>query len=193
MKARLAMALVCGALLAPLQAFADPGYATTAVNLRAGPGTGYPAIVVVPRHASVNILGCLNGYSWCDVSWGAYRGWIAGDYLRARPHGRVTPLHRSPPPVTTFNFNTYWDMLYRDRPFYRDRDRWRNGHHDGPPHRNTPAGNPPWSQQQPSHPRNQPWNQPNNGPSNHRGPNANPGWGHDHHGNRCRLGTPGCR
>ena len=219
MKARLALILLCGALLAPLQAFAAPGYSTAAVNMRAGPGTGYPAFVVIPRHASVTIVSCLDGYSWCDVSWGNYRGWVAGDYLRAGPRGHITPLYRTPPPIAAFNFNTYWDSHYRSRPFYRDRDHWRSRYYDNSPgHRNS-GNNPAWTAPNSNHPSNrqghgstttnQPWAQTNpnrqpnpqgHGSATNTQPWNQPGnnhrsntWGHDSSGNRCRIGAPGCR
>jgi hypothetical protein len=47
-------------------------------------------------------------------------------------------------PVVTFNFGSYWDSHYRNRPFYHDRDRWsrydRDHHNDHrpPPRRAMP-------------------------------------------------------
>ena len=49
------------------------GYPITNVNLRAGPGTYYPVITVVPTHAPLSILGCLGDYMWCDVLFGGNR------------------------------------------------------------------------------------------------------------------------
>ena len=74
MKVRIAMALLCGTLLIPVSASAEQGFASTSVNLRAGPGTGYPVIAVIPGGARVNIVGCLSNYAWCDVAWGRNRG-----------------------------------------------------------------------------------------------------------------------
>ncbi len=127
MRASILLALVCGALLVPLQASADSGFSSTRVNLRAGPGTDYPVLAVVPGYAQVNIHGCLDGYSWCDVNWGVTRGWVAARYLRLDRYGRSV-YQRHGPPLTAFNFNNYWTSHYRDRPFYSHRDRWHRYH-----------------------------------------------------------------
>lgn len=55
-------------LSAAVPALAAPGFATGNVNLRAGPGNGYPQVVVVPNNAPVEIFSCLQGYGWCDFS-----------------------------------------------------------------------------------------------------------------------------
>ncbi|HEY8614524.1 MAG TPA: SH3 domain-containing protein [Roseomonas sp.] len=62
-------------------ASAAPGFATGTVNLRAGPGITYPQVTVVPAGAPVEIFGCLQGYSWCDVGFGQVRGWVSANYL----------------------------------------------------------------------------------------------------------------
>lgn len=124
MRRNVLLALLIGALLVPLSASAESGFATTRVHLRAGPGTGYPVLAVLPSGAPVHIIGCLSGYSWCDVTWGATRGWVAAYYLRTGSYGRSV-FQRQGPPVTSFDFNNYWTSHYRDRPFYRDRGRWR--------------------------------------------------------------------
>lgn len=124
MKARVAMALVIGFLLAPLPAGAESGFASASVNMRAGPGTGYPVLLVIPGGARLDIVGCLANYSWCDVSWGRTRGWVYGRYLQDRRTWRSVPLNRSRFGTTTFDFNNYWADHYRNRSFYRHRDRW---------------------------------------------------------------------
>ena len=37
----------------------------------AGPGNDYPVVAQLARGVAVNVNGCLNDYSWCDVSIGA--------------------------------------------------------------------------------------------------------------------------
>lgn len=137
MKARVAMALVCGLVLTAWPAGAETGFASVSVNLRAGPGTGYPVVRVIPGGARLNIVGCLANYAWCDVVWGIHRGWVYGRYLQDRRTWRSTPLNRGPFGTTAFDFNSYWADHYRDRSFYRHRDRWNRlgpaGHGTGLP------------------------------------------------------------
>jgi len=136
--------LPAAALLALLAgpAAAAPGFATGAVNLRAGPGTGYPQVVVVPAGAPVEIFGCLDGRGWCDVGYGSVRGWVSANYLQSLREDRRVPLPALAPdagvPVVTFSFGDYWGSHYRDRPWFAERDRWGAP----PPH---PAhAPPPW-------------------------------------------------
>ncbi|MBP0493490.1 SH3 domain-containing protein [Pararoseomonas indoligenes] len=113
-------------------ASAAPGFATGSVNLRAGPGTTYPKVVVVPSGAGVEIFGCLEGYSWCDVGFGSVRGWVSSNYLQYTYEARRVPLPRYAPqsgvPIVTFSFGDYWRDNYRGRSWYTERDRW-----GGPP------------------------------------------------------------
>jgi len=120
------LALAAGVLLAPWQASAEPGFATVAVNMRAGPGTSFPVLQVIPAGARLDIVGCLSDYDWCDVSWGNARGWVAGSYLEARLDRRRVPVLRGRPPVVGFDFNRYWDDHYRGRSFYSHRDQWHS-------------------------------------------------------------------
>ena len=58
-------------LAAPVASYAQHvGYATKSVNLRAGPARDYPVVFVATRGAPLQVLGCLNGYQWCDVAVG---------------------------------------------------------------------------------------------------------------------------
>lgn len=126
MKSYLFAALVgLGLLAAPAVASAAPGITTGDVNLRAGPGTNYPRLGVVRRGTEVEIHGCLRGYSWCDISVGYERGWMSSRYIDRFYDDRnvYVPQPRAyRPPVVTFGFG-YWDRHYRDRDFYRYRDR----------------------------------------------------------------------
>jgi uncharacterized protein YraI len=159
------------ALSASAEARTWSGYAIANVNERAGPSTQYPSVAVIPAGAPVVIYGCLNDYTWCDVSWGPNRGWMSAAYLqvtyqsrRVRLHDYISPLGI---PFVTFNFDTYWGDYYRHRPFFRQEDRWRRTHTD---HNQLP---PP-----PKWPKNNDDHRP--GPPND---NNQPGDNHDHNGN----------
>jgi len=99
MKTGVLAAVLCGTLLASSPAFAEPGFLSASVNLRAGPGTHYPALLVIPAGAPLEIIGCLSGYGWCDVAWGDNRGWVSGRYLQSFAAGRPVALRRAPAPV----------------------------------------------------------------------------------------------
>jgi uncharacterized protein YraI len=125
-----AMTLVAG--LSPALAQAAEGYATANVNMRSGPSTSYPAVTVIPNGTPVEIHGCLADLPWCDVSFYNGRGWVAGRYVQTvyqRNRVYLEPRYYRPLgiPTITFSVGNYWDRYYRDRPFYRDRERWDRG------------------------------------------------------------------
>ncbi|MBW8320409.1 MAG: SH3 domain-containing protein, partial [Rhizobium sp.] len=124
-----------GALFAaalPALAAAAPAYSTANVNMRSGPSTQYPPVLVIPAGSRVDIQGCMQSANWCDVAYAGYRGWVSGSYLQTTYSQRrvyVDPQYYRPLgiPTITFSVGSYWDRHYRDRDFYRDRDRWRDG------------------------------------------------------------------
>jgi uncharacterized protein YraI len=126
----LAGAALLASLAVPSVASAFAGYTTANVHLRAGPGVGYPSVLVVPYGAPTEIYGCLSDWSWCDCSWGGARGWVSGAYLQAMYQAQPVYLPAYAPrigvPVISFEFVTYWDRHYHGRPWYRDRDRWHD-------------------------------------------------------------------
>ncbi len=144
----LAGALLLAAFALPAAALAQNAYTTDYVNLRAGPGYDYPIVIAVPANTGLQSYGCLGDWSWCDVSWGPYRGWMSGEFIAYVYNNQWVPLYDYGPrfglPIIVFDFGLYWDRYYRNWPFYRDRDRWRrydHDHHDDhrpPPHREPP-------------------------------------------------------
>ena len=111
-------------------ATAAAGYVTADVNLRAGPSTGYPVVVTLPAGDDVEIFGCLSGYSWCDIDWNGYRGWVSSLYLESIYEDRRVEIIYAAPPIISFTFYDYWDTYYRGRPFYRYRDRYYDDYYD---------------------------------------------------------------
>jgi len=119
-------------MLAPVIAQAAEGYSTANVNMRAGPSTRYPAVAVIPAGSSVEIRGCLSDLNWCDVEFYGGRGWVSGQYVQVLYQQRriyVGPQYYRPLgiPVIRFSVDKYWDRYYRNRDFYRERDRWSRG------------------------------------------------------------------
>jgi uncharacterized protein YraI len=123
-----ALTLSAGLMPANAQAVRPNGYPITNVNLRAGPGTYYPALLVVPTHAPISILGCLGDYTWCDVIFQGNRGWMRSIYLEGWYSGYYYSLRDYAPRlgyrVVSFDIGGYWDSNYRDRPFYGERSKW---------------------------------------------------------------------
>jgi uncharacterized protein YraI len=117
-------------LTAPTAAMAARGIATDSVNLRAGPGTGFPVVDRIPAGAHVNIHGCLTGDAWCDVSWSGDRGWVSSEYLQYYYQNRYVYLPDYfdviDVPVAPFVLGTYWANYYTGRPFYHRRTHWTN-------------------------------------------------------------------
>lgn len=115
--------------LAPQAASAESAYTATDVNLRAGPSTHFPRITTLPAGAVVTVHGCTHSWTWCDTSWRGLRGWVSAHYLEAlydRRHVAVPDYGESLGiPSITFEIGIYWDRWYQDRPWYRERDRWR--------------------------------------------------------------------
>jgi len=48
------------------------------VNVRSGPGTGWPVVATIPAGADLQVLGCYSGWHWrwCQVQVGAVRGYV---------------------------------------------------------------------------------------------------------------------
>ncbi len=121
------------ALLAPGAASAATAYVVTDLNMRAGPSTGYPVVATLGGGATIEVYGCLSDYSWCDCAIGHSRGWVSGRYLEYIYEERRVLIPAYGPviglPIISFSFGNYWDRYYVDRPFYRERDRYR-GHRE---------------------------------------------------------------
>ncbi len=60
------------------------GVATGNVNLRNIPSTQYGSRVLTTLYAGtqLNVYGCLSSWSWCEVQWNNWRGWVSSRYLQ---------------------------------------------------------------------------------------------------------------
>ncbi len=140
-----AVAVALGAsVMMSAPASAAPGYAVDRLDIRSGPDRDYPTVGFARPGTRVEINGCLPDWSWCDVTARRDRGWVRGNDIQAEYRGRRIAYGAAwHVPTFTFNFGTYWNSHYRDRPFYRERVRWerhwndRRGHdrHDRHDHR----------------------------------------------------------
>ena len=61
------------ALALPLAATAQQAFTRGGVDLRAGPGDNYPLVASLAPGQPLQVMGCTNGYGWCDVVWSRER------------------------------------------------------------------------------------------------------------------------
>ncbi len=131
MKGTLGLAIAL-ALGAPLAAHAVDAYVVADISLQAGPDTDYPPIDTLSAGTEVDVNGCVEGFSWCDVSAGEDRGWVPGSFLEQEYDNQPVYLIDYGPrigvPVVSFNIGVYWDQHYHNRPFYGQRTQWVNRH-----------------------------------------------------------------
>lgn len=109
-------------------ALAAEAYVTANVNLRAGPDSGYPSIALMRPGMAVMVNGCVDGWAWCDVSYGDDHGWVSGAFLQEEYDGERLGIlgygQRIGIPILTFELGPYWDDHYRSRPWYGKRAQW---------------------------------------------------------------------
>src|SRR5579871_2846938 len=103
-------------------------YVTADLNLRAGPDTDYPAIIVIPAGQYVTIYACIPDLTWCDISYGENRGWAAAEYIQAFYQGQYMTVQQYAPlvslPTSAFDIRAYWNSYYTSQPFYGQLDTW---------------------------------------------------------------------
>lgn len=124
----LAAAIVGSALLGNASAQAG-SYAPAEISMRAGPSMHYPSIGILPEGTDLNVLGCANGYRWCDIEASGRQGWVSGvhveidhDAQRLRVPAYVHAGREPVVPVVSFSIDTYWSDHYVDRGFYGEID-----------------------------------------------------------------------
>jgi uncharacterized protein YraI len=189
------LAGVAGLLALPGSGFAQThAYTNTAVNLYAGPAQDYPLVSQLPGGAPVTVMGCVSGYTWCDVALPDARGWVYAGNLSYPYHGNKVPLLTYGIviglPVVTFTIGSYWGNYYRGRPWYGNEAHW--AHHPPlppgpPPGRGGPPpmhGGPPPGNEPPPPGRGAP-------PSDHGGPPPPPPDGGGDHLGRPPQGHDG--
>lgn len=81
------------AMASAVSSFAEePGFTTTHVNLRTGPGTDFSSLGVLSGGTALTVYSCRDG--WCAVDLGRAQGFIAQEYVGlARPNRRADRRH----------------------------------------------------------------------------------------------------
>jgi uncharacterized protein YraI len=115
-------------LAVPAASLAQTAYTTKIVNLRAGPSRDYPVVDQLQPGEAVEINGCLDDWTWCDVSVGDDRGWVTARNLDSSYQNRRVVIYGNGPmfgfPIVGFSVGNYWDTYYRGRPWYSRRSYW---------------------------------------------------------------------
>jgi len=165
------------ALALPIAAAAQEAVARHTVNLRAGPSGEYPVVARLGPGQPFDVLGCISGYSWCDVVLpDGLRGWVYAGAIDYVYDNRRVPLATYGAiigvPIVGFSIGNYWSNHYRDRPWYGEQ-RWWHGQRPPPPvagWQPVPAPRPEW--------RPNPWHDRDPGYRRHADPGVRPypGW-----------------
>ncbi|MFD1251243.1 MULTISPECIES: SH3 domain-containing protein [Devosia] len=92
----LAAAVAAATLASTAVAFAQPGIATNAVNVRSGPGTNYAKLGALSAGEIVDVQQCQG--SWCYVDRSAGKdGWVSKNYLQPyQPSGNSGGGNKKP-------------------------------------------------------------------------------------------------
>lgn len=127
-------------------ASAQNAYTAKPMNVRAGPDRDYPLVAQVDAGTPLDVHGCLDGWSWCDVSFEGNRGWMYGGGISFEYNGGRVPLYSYGPqlglPIITFSLGTYWGQYYQGRPWYAQRNTWAHRNFPRPARLARPAGRP---------------------------------------------------
>lgn len=137
-------ALLCGGCAG---VWAQNAMTTTSADLYAGPDDSYPMVAQVDSNTAVQVNGCLDDWSWCDVSFQDARGWLYSPDITYMYQGGYVPLYQYAPSlgiaVVPFSIDVYWGQYYQGRPWFAQRTQWehRDIHHRRPSGR--PSAGPP--------------------------------------------------
>jgi uncharacterized protein YraI len=161
MRATACLRLSVGMCLSALAATATAQNAMTteSADVYAGPDNSYPEVAQLDPDTPIQVMGCLDDWSWCDVGFEGSRGWVYSPDIAYQYQGGYAPLYSYAPglgvPVVAFSFDTYWGSYYHDRPFYQQREQWahRTISHRRPPGPRPSSSPPPRQAIRDIHPR----------------------------------------
>ena len=149
MNAPLRLGLGAFLLICSGTAMAQNAMTTAGVDLYAGPDNAYPVVAQLDPNTPIQVMGCLDDWSWCDVSVQDARGWMYSPDITYQYEGGYVPLYSYAPSlgiaVVPFSVDMYWGRYYHNRPWYGRREEWahRTVEHRRPPGPPPSAGPPP--------------------------------------------------
>lgn len=85
-------AVAAATTLSPTASAATRAEATTALNMRSGPGPQYDVVGVINNNDRAVIEGCIEGSLWCQVNYKGRTGWVYSKYLTASASGRTVVI-----------------------------------------------------------------------------------------------------
>jgi uncharacterized protein YraI len=143
MRAITALRLSAGAVLLGIWglAAADNAVIAQSAGVYAGPDDSYPLVAQLDADTPIQVMGCLDDWSWCDVRFPGDRGWVYAPDISYGYEGGYVPFYSYAPsfgvPVVAFSVDSYWGSYYHNRPWYAQRADWDSR---GPPHHRRPSG-----------------------------------------------------
>jgi uncharacterized protein YraI len=108
--------------------FAAPASATSNVNVRSGPGTGFHVVSQLVRGQHVEVEGCEAG--WCYVSQRGVDGWVSAQYLTARAASNRPNFYKN---FGTLPHRPGYNRPHPDRPSFHKPQPPRPGYQHQPP------------------------------------------------------------
>jgi uncharacterized protein YraI len=99
-------------------ALAAPAEATSAVNVRTGPGTSYRVVDQLYAGENVDVHGCRGG--WCEVSHSGPDGWVSANYLGRGGDYYDDDYYDDGPDIIIRTPRPVYRPYYPRRHYYRD-------------------------------------------------------------------------
>ena len=136
-------------LISSAAVMAQNAVTTEPADLYAGPDDAYPVVAQLDSNTPIQVMGCLDDWSWCDVGVEDARGWVYAPDITYYYEGGYVPLYSYAPAlgiaVVPFSVDIYWGRYYHNRPWYSRREEWahRSIDHRRPPGPPPSAGPPP--------------------------------------------------
>src|SRR5580698_4218906 len=77
-------------------ATAQNAMTTDAADVYAGPDNSYPPVAQLDPDTPIQVMGCLDDWSWCDVGFDGNRGWLYSPDITYHTRVATCPCMRTP-------------------------------------------------------------------------------------------------